>query len=368
MLIWIEMVTLRIISEDLKHGTIQVSIQNLDDLWTLYNIIKKDDLVYSRTTREVKTDEVSRPSSRRVSATLGLKVEKIYFDKDLVRLRIHGVVTDAPDKFGILGSHHTFSLFEDGVVKIIKEKWAKHELESMRKAAKNEVPVIIVAVDSDECAIGVARMSGVDIKLEIKSHLPGKREAEKREQSMIKFFSGISEPLSRIHDACYAKILIVGPGFTKDHFMNFLKNKLSKLAQEVVAVKSVSNGGAAGVYEAIRVGLVGNVMKGARTMNELKLVEEVLARLGSSKGDVSYGIDQVSSDASSGAVETVLVCDEIIRGAEDQERLSLEKTLHTVEENHGKVVIISMGHEGGRKLDSLGGMAALLRYERHKQY
>ncbi|MFW9847173.1 MAG: hypothetical protein ACFFD6_10520, partial [Candidatus Thorarchaeota archaeon] len=233
------MVTLRIISEDLKHGTIQISIQNLDDLWTLYNIIKKDDLVYSRTTREVKTDEVSRPSSRRVSATLGLKVEKIYFDKDLVRLRIHGIVTDAPDKFGILGSHHTFSLFEDGVVKIIKEKWAKHELESMRKAAKNEVPVIIVAVDSDECAIGVARMSGVDIKLEIKSNLPGKREAEKREQSMIKFFSGISEPLSRIHDACYAKILIVGPGFTKDHLMNFLKNKFSKLAQEVVAVKSV---------------------------------------------------------------------------------------------------------------------------------
>lgn len=359
---------MRIIAEDLKHGTIQVSIENLDDLWTLYNVIKKDDLVYSRTTREVKTDEQSRPSSRRVTATLGLKVEKIYFDKDLVRLRIHGVVTDASDKFGILGSHHTFSLFEDGVVKIIKERWAKHELESMKKASKNEVPVIIVAIDSDECAIGISRMSGVDIKLEIKSHLPGKREAEKRDQAMIKYFSVISEPLARVHDTYDAKILIVGPGFTKEYFMNFLKNNHSELAREVVTVKSVSNGGVAGVYETIRVGLVGNVMKGARTMNELKLVEEVLARLGASRGDVSYGIDEVSSDASSGAVETALVCDETLRGAENQERLSLEKTLRIIEENHGKVVIISMGHEGGRKLNSLGGMAALLRYERHKQY
>jgi protein pelota len=357
-----------IIAEDLKHGTVQVSIENLDDLWTLYNVIKKDDLVYSRTTREVKTDEQSRPSSRRVTATLGLKVEKIYFDKDLVRLRIHGVVTDASDKLGILGSHHTFSLFEDGVVKIIKERWAKHELESMKKASKNEVPVIILAIDSDECAIGISRMSGIDIKLEIKSHLPGKREAEKRDQVMIKYFSVISEPLARVHDTYDAKILIVGPGFTKEYFMNFLKNNHSELAREVVTVKSVSNGGAAGVYEAIRVGLVGNVMKGARTMNELKLVEEVLARLGASRGDVSYGIDEVSSDASSGAVETALVCDETLRCAENQERLSLEKTLRIIEENHGKVVIISMGHEGGRKLDSLGGMAALLRYERHKQY
>lgn len=359
---------MRIIAEDLKHGTVQVSIENLDDLWTLYNVIKKDDLVYSRTTREVKTDEQSRPSSRRVTATLGLKVEKIYFDKDLVRLRIHGVVTDASDKLGILGSHHTFSLFEDGVVKIIKERWAKHELESMKKASKNEVPVIILAIDSDECAIGISRMSGIDIKLEIKSHLPGKREAEKRDQAMIKYFSVISEPLARVHDTYDAKILIVGPGFTKEYFMNFLKNNHSELAREVVTVKSVSNGGAAGVYEAIRVGLVGNVMKGARTMNELKLVEEVLARLGASRGDVSYGIDEVSSDASSGAVETALVCDETLRCAENQERLSLEKTLRIIEENHGKVVIISMGHEGGRKLDSLGGMAALLRYERHKQY
>jgi protein pelota len=359
---------MRIIAEDLKHGTIQVSIENLDDLWTLYNVIKKDDLVYSRTTREVKTDEASRPSSRRVSATLGLKVEKIYFDKDLVRLRIHGVVTDASDKFGILGSHHTFSLFEDGVVKIIKERWAKHELESMRKASENEVPVIIVAIDSDECAIGISRMSGVDIKLEIKSCLPGKREAEKRDQAMIKYFSVISEPLARVHDTYDAKIMIVGPGFTKEYFMNFLKNNHSELAQEVATVKSVSNGGAAGVYEAIRVGLVGNVMKGARTMNELQLVEEILARLGASRGDVSYGMDEVSSDASSGAVETALICDETLRGAENQERLSLEKTLRIIEENHGKVVIISMGHEGGRKLDSLGGIAALLRYERHKQY
>lgn len=359
---------MRIISEDLKHCTIQVCIENLDDLWTLYNVIKKDDFVYSRTTREIKTDEVSRPSSRRVSATLGLKVEKVYFDKDLVRLRINGIVTDASDKFGILGSHHTFSIFEDGVVKIIKERWAKHEIESIRKASKNEVPVIIVAIDSDECAIGISRMSGVDIKLEIKSHLPGKREADKRDQAMMKYFSIISEPLARVHDACDANIVIVGPGFTKEYFMKFLKNSHSDLAGEVVTVKSVSNGGAAGVYEAIRVGLVGNIIKGARTMNELKLVEEVLARLGASRGDVSYGIDEVSSDASSGSIETVLVCDEILRGAENQERLSLEKTLRIVEENRGKVVIISMGHEGGRKLYSLGGIAALLRYERHKQY
>jgi protein pelota len=101
-------------------------------------------------------------------------------------------------------------------------------------------------------------------------------------------------------------------------------------------------------------------------MQELELVEELLARLGSSTGDVSYGIDQVSEDAASGAVETVLVCDETLRGSEEEQRRRLEETLRLAEAKGGKVIVVSTGHEGGRKLKSLGGVAALLRYARHR--
>jgi len=81
---------------------------------------------------------------------------------------------------------------------------------------------------------------------------------------------------------------------------------------------------------------------------------------------VSYGIDEVSLDAASGAVETILVSDETLRGAEEEDRRRLDEILRIVESKAGKVIVISTGHEGGRKLESLGGVAALLRYERHR--
>ncbi|MEM2942281.1 MAG: mRNA surveillance protein pelota [Candidatus Bathyarchaeia archaeon] len=357
---------MKILHEDLRHQALKVAVNNLDDLWTLYNVIEKSDLVISRTTREVKTEGVGRPSSRRVPTTLGIKVEKVYFDKDLVRLRIHGIVVDAPDNLSVLGSHHTISLSEGAVVKIIKQCWAQHEIASIRKAVTAEPPVIIAAIDNDEYAVGVSRPLGVELKVELKSKIPGKRESEKRDQAITKYLSEASEALAKVKESVQGRIVIVGPAFTKEHLAGYLKNNYPDLARDLVAVRSVSTGGAAGVYEAIRVGLISKVLRDARTLQELELVEELLARLGASTGDVSYGIDQVSEDAASGAVETVLICDETLRGSEEEQRRRLEETLRLAEAKGGKVIIVSAGHEGGRKLKSLGGLAALLRYARHR--
>ncbi|MGQ9543307.1 MAG: mRNA surveillance protein pelota [Candidatus Bathyarchaeia archaeon] len=359
---------MRILLEDLKHGMLKVSIENLDDLWILYNLIRRGDTVHSKTTREVKVERVGGTSSRRVPANLGLKVEKVYFDKDLARLRIHGVVVDAPEDLNILGSHHTISLSEGGIVTIIKEFWAQHEVEGVRKAIRPGIPVIIVALDNDECAVGVSRSSGVDVSVELKSMVPSKREADKREQAMLKYLAKVSEALVKVCERVNGKIVIVGPAFTKDHLARYLRDKFPDLADDVAAVKSVSSGGAAGIFEAIRVGVVGKVLRDARMMEESEMVEELLARLGASTGDVSYGMDEVEGDAASGAVQTILICDEKLRGAEGEERMRLEGILKTVESKGGRVVVVSTGHEGGRKLNSLGGIAAFLRYSRHRSF
>lgn len=206
-----------------------------------------------------------------------------------------------------------------------------------------------------------------EIKIELNSRMPGKREAEKREQAMAKYLSEISNALARVKSSVAGQIVIVGPAFAKEHLARYLKNNFPSLADDVAAVKSVSSGGAAGVFEALRVGLISKVLRSARSMRELELVEEVLSRLGASTGDISYGVDEVSEDAASGAVETILVSDQTLRGVEEEDRRKLEETLRTVETKGGKVVIISTGHEGGRKLESLGGVAGLLRYAKHRE-
>ena len=357
---------MRILYKDLKHGSIKVTTNSLDDLWALYNVLEKGDLVHARTTREVKTEGVGRPSSKRLAVSLWLSVEKIQFDKEMSRLRIHGKVREAPEDLNIQGTYHTVSIQPDDQLTIAKNHWYDYQLERLEKAQIEEEPIIVLAIDSDESCIATVRTYGVDVKIEIRSRLPGKREYQKREEALQRYYTEVSKALERTWTSSRGKIIIVGPAFAKEGFSKLLSNDLPEIARRVVSVKSVSSGGVSGVYEAVRVGLVGSIAKHARVARETALVEEVLARLGTSSGDVSYGLSEVANDAASGAVAALLVANQKLRDADEEERKQIEEIMRLVEKRNGKVNLISTEHEGGKKLISIGGMAALLHYARHR--
>ena len=96
---------MKIFRINLKKHFAKVMPESLDDLWHLYNIILKRDEVYARTTRQTKPDDqYSRPTkAKRIPVNLGVQVEKMYWDKVLNRLRINGIVCDAPEKLNIKG-------------------------------------------------------------------------------------------------------------------------------------------------------------------------------------------------------------------------------------------------------------------------
>ena len=56
------------------------------------------------------------------------------------------------------------------------------------------------------------------------------------------------------------------------------------------------------------------------------------------------------------AIDTLLVLDSEIR------KNNVESIMNQVEEARGKVVVISENFEAGKKLESIGGIAALLRF------
>ncbi len=344
----------------------KLNLTNLDDLWALYGIISSKDRIYARTTRELKIDKPGRPSSRRVPVFLGINVEKVYFDKEVTRLRIHGKVIDAPEDLNIKGKYHTLNLIVGESLTVVKDYWHKHQLKNLQDLTKEEGSVIIVAIDAEECCIALNRIYGIQVKAEINSKLPGKLETEQREAVLVEYFKSINKILDRIYTENKGKIVIVGPGFTKENFMKYIKNTNKELAIAIETVDNVSNGGISGVYEAIRVGIVNKVLKRIRVVKETALVEEVFRRLGASTGDIAFGLDEVAEDALIGAIDTILVCDDTLRRQADEDRSNLVEVIRNVEEKSGRAVIISNMHEAGAKLKSLGGVAALLRYPRHQ--
>lgn len=356
---------MKILHKDLKHGVMKLQISNLDDLWALYNVVEKNDVVHARTTREVKIDSASRPTSRRIPVNLGVRVQRVYFDRELNRLRVHGIVALAPEDLNVRGSHHTLDLAVDDNASIVKEHWYEHQLDRVQRAIHREDPVVVVGIDSDEACVAVIRPYGPEVKAEIPARLPGKNEPDKREQAMLGYFAAVAKSAEAASGEENARVVIVGPGFVKDNFARYMRDKYPNLTKKVASVKNVSSGGVSAVYETLRIGLIAKVLRETRAIYEISLVEEIFRRVASNKGDVSYGIDNVEQDGLAGAVENLLICDETLRGADDESRARLEAILRAVEQRSGRVTVVSTRHEGGKKLLSLGGLAGLLRYARH---
>jgi len=349
---------------NLKKGFVKVIPETFDDLWHLYNVIYKNDEVYAYTTREIKPDEeYARPRrGERVSVFLGVRVEDIAWDKLLGRLRIHGRIYEAPEIVPT-GAHHTLNVALNRPVTIVKKEWAKHQIERLERASKaSEKPIIIVAIDDEGYAIATTAQYGVEVKVEESIKLPGKLETEKRSTAIKEYFRKALDSLRQIWIAMRSPIVIIGVGFVKNDFAKFLENEASDVAESVVDVKSVNNGGVAGIYEALRSGVLLKAMKHQRIVEETEIIEEILKRLGKGEPNVTYGMEEVEKAAQLGAVEKLILADTMLREASDEKRLHIEDLMRSVEQKGGNIIVVSTEHEAGAKLTALGGIAALLRF------
>lgn len=348
-----------------KEGVMKLIPNDQDDIWVIYNIVRRGDRVYGRSSRVIKVicDGARPTEGRRIPMFIGIEVEKAVFKRMNDKLRIQGVIVEAPEKYALKGSHHTITVEVGKPITIVKDEWFRHELEMVERAGKRRTkPIIIVAIDDEECGIAVLRQNTLQVVFEIKAGLPSKREAEKRTAATNKYFKNILNALVQACGRERGPVAIVGPGFLKASFANFLKKNLPELAGSTSIAGPVNSGGVGGVKEALRSGALDKLTKKVRVLEEAKAVEEVLRRLGSSRGNVSYGLDSVKRAVDYGAVDFLLVSDKLLREAGDEERRYLEGLMKMVEKMGGRIMIVGSEHEAGLELLGLGGIAAQLRY------
>lgn len=354
---------MRVTEKNLNQGYVKVIPDSQDDLWHLYNVISKGDEAYAFSSRAIKSDtETSRPKSgERVSAFMGVKVENVSWDKFLGKLRIHGTILQAPEPIPP-GAHHTLTIALNQPVTIVKKMWPKHLLDRLERASENEKPMLIVAIDDESFAVAETKQYGVEIKVEERQKLPGKHEADKRDAATKQYFTHVTNSLRQLWTMQHQPIVIVGAGFVKNDFVRFITDEAADIHKSVVDVKSVNNGGTAGVYEALRSGVLLKAASRLRVVEETEVMEEVMKRLGKGEGKIAYGLTDVEKAVNLGAVEKLVVTDLLLRDAEDDQRLRVEGLMREVEHRNGCVTVVSTEHEAGSKLIALGGIAALLRF------
>ena len=337
---------LKIVEKNLQQDYIKVIPDTPDDLWHLYNIVYKGDEVYAYSSRAIKSDTAtSRPKSgERVSAFMGVKVESVSWEKYLGELRVHGLIITEPD-----------------IIPTDKEL-PKLLLDLFFRASEIEKPLLIISIDDEGFAIAETKQYGYETRVEQRIRLPGKKEADKRVEATKGYFKLALDSLYKLWSVNHNPIVIIGAGYVKNDFVNYLQDESKDLSKAVMDIKSVNNGGTAGIDEALRSGVLLNAVHQIRIVDETETMEEVMKRLGKGEGFVTYGLVPVMNAANMGAIEKLVVADTTLRDAEEDVRLKLEQLMLDVERRQAAITIISTEHEAGFKLLSLGGIAALLRF------
>ena len=354
---------MKIIEKNIDQDFVKVVPDSPDDLWHLYNVIYPGDEVYAYSSRAIKTDtEASRPKSgERVSAFMGVKVISVGWDKFLGKLRVHGLICHAPDIIPT-GAHHTLSIALNQPVTIVKKEWPKHILDRLTRASETEKPMLIISIDDEGFAIAETKQYGYETRVEQRMRLPGKQEADKRVEATKAYFRLALNSLVKLWTQNRNPIVIIGAGYVKTDFVKYLNEEEPEIAKSVADVKSVNNGGTAGIDEALRSGVLLKAAHQLRIVDETETMEEVMKRLGKGEGTVTYGLEAVENAVKMGAVEKLVIADVKIRDAEEQQRLKLEGLMREAERRRANVTVISTEHEAGAKLLALGGVAALLRF------
>ncbi|MBR1368385.1 mRNA surveillance protein Pelota [Methanocalculus chunghsingensis] len=332
---------------DLKRnvGEIKLHPESLDDLWHLSHLIEAGDRVYATTLRTVEqsSDKIRPDKVEKRPVRLGIEVERVEFVPESRRLRVAGIIRDGPDP----GLHHSFSIETGYEISVIR-RWRGTDLERIDRAVKASLydAVHIIAVEEGEAEICRVRQYGPE-RITTITGGSGKTRGENTRQTLFKeilhFLTSVTGP-----------IVIAGPGFIKEECVAYIRSNAPDLASRIMVVDTQRSGYGA-IQQAIGDGVLEKVAEDLQLAAEVRAVDEIFKRVARSD-PVTYGIDDVKRAVSFGAAEQLIVSDTAVRTPE------VARIMEEAESMQASIIVLSTEFEPGKRVEGLGGIAALLRY------
>jgi protein pelota len=336
-----------------QENDVKVKAQGPEDLWHLEKVISIGDLVSASTTRKYKPEGGSKAERKPMFITV--KVEKVSFHKPSGKLRILGVIESGkPEELVSFGAHHSLDVGTNDVLTITKEQWKKYELGRLREAAaaSKQPKLTLLIMDETEAEIFTLLQYGLEEAGKIVSHISGKYTDEQKDPR-VKYYTKILDTIKNIKH----KIILAGPGFEKDNFIKFIKDKDPKFAKNIL-IESIGNTGKQAAYELVSKGTIDKIVQRSRFAEETKLIEDLVVKI-SGKGKATYGLSEVKKALDYKAVDNLILLDTLIF----EKKQEIEPLIEQAEKIGATVTFISHENEISKKLEALGGIAALLRFE-----
>lgn len=213
-------------------GTLHVVPELNSDVWHLFNLLEKDDLITMSTVRKVKSEGSTgtvRSTKQRLKLTVRMK-EQATYDATTSTLRISGPNVRESTHVK-MGAYHTFTLGLNDAVKIEKARWDAVHLERIREATdvgkKAELAAVVMQQDGLGHVCLITEHMTIT-KAKVETNIPKKRSskawvASTQEKQVVKFYNKLYEALVDNVDFKHVKcVLVGGPGFCTGDWISWV--------------------------------------------------------------------------------------------------------------------------------------------------
>jgi len=347
---------MNIINVDYKKGFAKLRVTELDDLWYLSHLVDPGDFVKGKTTRKMKIGDGENAKTVKKTLTLKVEAETIDFGAEGTTLRVNGLVKEGPENVP-KDSHHTITLEEGSEFLLEKVNWMQYQKQKLKEASEIKYSYFLCLFDREEVLMALTKKFGYDILVKFKGEVPKKaKEVDVKKD----FHEEIIKALEIYNDRYNPEnIILASPAFYKEDL--FKKIKLDELKKKIV-LATCSSIDESALDEVIKRPELKNILRESRSREENFLVEELLQEI-NKDGAAVYGLVEVEKAINAGAVRELLITDEFIKiKKEKNEYDKLDQHMKTVDNLQGKIHIISSSFDSGKRIDGLGGVAAILRY------
>jgi protein pelota len=348
---------MEILKSDFKKGIVNLRVTNHDDIWYLSQLIEQGDLVKGKTTRKVKIGDSDNAKITRKTMTIKVAAETINLDETGHSLRINGKVKEGPHDVPT-DSYHAIALELGNDFILEKNNWLSFQKQKLKEASQKKYNYLFCLMDREEALFALTQKSGYKILAKLKGDVPKKAKKTEVKQDFHNEIIKSLESYTGRHNPEY--IILASPAFYKEDLM---KKITSEELKNKIVLATCSDVAEASLHEVTKSPELSKVLENNRAREEELIVEELLQHI--KKDDLAtYGWDNIKEAIAAGAVESLLVSDEFIHQKKlSEEYKELDDLMKQVDALKGKIHVLSSEFDGGKKLNGISGIAAILRYK-----
>jgi protein pelota len=328
---------------------------------------------------------------------LTIRVKSLDFDPQAGKLHVSGR-TARENKHTKIGQYHTldlelnrnFNLEKEVEGKDGEQGWDSIAREQLEEATNPRKRAEIVAVVMEE---GLAHLCFITqfqtiLRQKVETIVPrkrgGARKSADHDKGLEKFFATVLDTLLRQIEGLLEQkdkaesipILLASPGFTAAGFLKYASERAftagEKTLQNLVKRKAFvvvhsSSGYLHSLNEVMKSPDVMVKLKDTKYARETQLMNDFFDLLRKDDGRAWYGPKECEAAVDTGAVGRgggkLIITNSLFRSQDVATRRRWVRLVDRVrKQDGGDVRILSSDHESGRRLEVLGGIAAILTY------